>query len=351
MSTTTDINSPIERLPDDVLSDIFLSWQSLSLDYQDWRNVMLVCRRWRAVAIDEPRLWRILDFGLPEKQKALKRYQSQSLDLLVSFSPIYRTLRSYRFESSPLDEGFIKYAHTISFVPPFYGLSSIEMFCEKGQKAHNLRTLRILAPRPWEEDSVHPLRPPTYYRSPLTEFIDVLSLDILVPTCQAISPGITIMIFDVHTAGKSTNSYMLEKLLALVNHLPSLQELEIRKSFGGRSFTLPHGYLSLPQLSVLQFVNSDFALAQVVRSALQAPNLRQLHLPKMPSSIGPLQDMDSCARNTLLRQIYYLNDLDNGDDSVLESYPELLVEMWSTGLKISVPSSGGLYDLVMHLPL
>ncbi|KAL1678555.1 hypothetical protein EV122DRAFT_278124 [Schizophyllum commune] len=52
---------PIAQLPDETLADIFL-WvaHSLPLDspaFRDWTSLMLVCRRWRSVAVSTPALW------------------------------------------------------------------------------------------------------------------------------------------------------------------------------------------------------------------------------------------------------------------------------------------------------
>ncbi|KAL1755081.1 hypothetical protein FB107DRAFT_214315, partial [Schizophyllum commune] len=52
---------PIAQLPDETLADIFL-WvaHSLPLDspaFRDWTSLMLVCRRWRSVAVSSPALW------------------------------------------------------------------------------------------------------------------------------------------------------------------------------------------------------------------------------------------------------------------------------------------------------
>ncbi|CCM01828.1 uncharacterized protein FIBRA_03896 [Fibroporia radiculosa] len=75
---------PINRLPDDVLRELFQCVQGLSSRHS-WITVALVCRRWRGVAMTSPTLWNRLDFGddLQLVRHCIERSANARLDIHI----------------------------------------------------------------------------------------------------------------------------------------------------------------------------------------------------------------------------------------------------------------------------
>jgi hypothetical protein len=83
--------TPIYRLPSELLAAVFsiLQHQTERNDPKsffpnmnmEWRQVMLVCGRFRQVAIDTPTLWNVLDFSLRRTNQCVER--AQDADLII----------------------------------------------------------------------------------------------------------------------------------------------------------------------------------------------------------------------------------------------------------------------------
>lgn len=87
------LQSPIQRLPEELLSTIF----EIGVLYEDEEdsltlaNMMLVCRYWRDVAVDTPGLWSRIMTGthhsIERARLKLERSKNVPLDIWVDFSP------------------------------------------------------------------------------------------------------------------------------------------------------------------------------------------------------------------------------------------------------------------------
>ncbi|KAJ3538337.1 hypothetical protein NM688_g6535 [Phlebia brevispora] len=89
------LQSPIQRLPSELLSSIFVAGvmdrEEEEEDALMFSNIMLVCHHWRDVAVDTPTLWSRITAGVHHSlQKArlkLERSKSLPLNISVDFSP------------------------------------------------------------------------------------------------------------------------------------------------------------------------------------------------------------------------------------------------------------------------
>ena len=86
--------SPIYRLPEELLSSIFVTGVCQSGDDQDSllvSSLMLVCRYWRDVVVDSPELWATICISphdsLQKARRRLARSKSVPLDITVNFTP------------------------------------------------------------------------------------------------------------------------------------------------------------------------------------------------------------------------------------------------------------------------
>lgn len=86
-------HSPIYRLPEELLSSIFVTGVCQSGDQDSLlvSNLMLVCRYWRDVIINSPELWATICISphdsLQKARRKLARSKSVPLDITVNFPP------------------------------------------------------------------------------------------------------------------------------------------------------------------------------------------------------------------------------------------------------------------------
>ncbi|KAN0087563.1 hypothetical protein V8E55_006184 [Tylopilus felleus] len=85
--------SPIYRLPEEILSSIFVTGVCQSGDQDSLlvSSLMLVCRYWRDVVINTPELWATICISphdsLPKARQKLARSKSVPLDITINFTP------------------------------------------------------------------------------------------------------------------------------------------------------------------------------------------------------------------------------------------------------------------------
>lgn len=89
----------MDSLPSELISEIFLDYVWTSDPWsRSWLDIMLVCRRWRDIAIDDSRLWAFISEHCPDPSLWLVRAKEQLLmcriDLLYN-SPAVRRNQSY----------------------------------------------------------------------------------------------------------------------------------------------------------------------------------------------------------------------------------------------------------------
>ncbi|RDX44473.1 hypothetical protein OH76DRAFT_1409052 [Lentinus brumalis] len=146
-STTAALNalSPVNRLPDELLIDVFLHVQAAT---RSWPRILVICRRWRTVAHTSARLWSRLDVGTrtPHARITASLKYSGDLPLDVTFDRNVKV-------SAILDEltPHISRVRALCFVEVSRDeVSSVETFLRN--RMPSLRTLHVRFD-PYDEDS------------------------------------------------------------------------------------------------------------------------------------------------------------------------------------------------------
>ena len=97
MSTTLNASAPVNGVPDELLEGIFhYVKQDSNHSLREWLRVAAVCRRWRAVVMNAPLLWNMIQCDnfhmvgeLNIVQVCLERSQHTSLSVSVDQECVY----------------------------------------------------------------------------------------------------------------------------------------------------------------------------------------------------------------------------------------------------------------------
>ncbi|KAL1685249.1 hypothetical protein GGG16DRAFT_119063 [Schizophyllum commune] len=162
---------PIAQLPDETLADIFL-WVVRSLPlkspaFRDWTSLMLVCRRWRSVAVSTPALWSRVYIGhdVPSFSSLLRidRCKMHPLTVNINVDATYTQTDAsiLRFVLSVIGPHFDNVETLEAKATHMTIRKLVYLLAEK--KRRNLRhlSLSLADTRDWEEPEWFDLHPDT----------------------------------------------------------------------------------------------------------------------------------------------------------------------------------------------
>ena len=292
----------MDRLPNEILVEIFLDVQAESSSQEPWYKLLRVCRRWFAVARVSPVLWRVIRFrdDINVLRYSLTYSGDMSLDLRCSnvedFGPVTSLVSRHVHRVRKLDLALLfhisDYALASLLYHPMPALERLKI--DFDSDAHDGdEELDALDPDAQEDEEGDPIRYPFFWFPNPAQFprLTHLSLGICVSFSLRFPLITTLKWLELDRCVIPRTiplDHFMERFLA---RLPALEELRLCRMDFSPS---PGAALRfLPSLRTLKFEHFPLAVAAFLSSLAPLPTDMNVHLNRRLRYLGPDMDPES----------------------------------------------------------
>ena len=337
----------LDTLPNELLSDIFV-WYAIETSkshsasmrrrpqprgYYGWGDIMLVCRRWRDVALSSPALWRAVDVKLSTQRRALSE---DSLDNDAETQNPFRWLELIlpRTAKATLELVFGSPAVAIAALPKLNAESS--------------RIGTLVVPNDIYAAAVHSFLKLEMPRLVEFEFLNI-SWPRFIPTSDSWKcvKGLSAQRFPALRVLRLSNCRFDDEAVML---FPQLQCLDLRScSFHGHPSTLDHLFdvirrcINLHELQLHQILRTLNDTARHNAHVLSLDRLYKLVICDQPCLTSRFLAHVTLSVNTTLRVIGMM-DIPPDDESYDTLFPSLLPADLSGLPLIPTLTSGSIHN-------
>ena len=291
----------IDRLPNEILVEIFLDVQAKSSSKKPWYKLLRVCRRWSAVARASPVLWRVIRFR--NDVKWLRRSLAYSGDILLDllctnvdgFEPVTPRLLPHLHRIRNLQLDFLWRISDCSLASLLYHpMPALErLHLEFDPDTHEVdEELDSLTPDVREDEEGSSIRYPFFWFPNPEQFPRLTHLSL--GPCVNFSlrfPLITTLTslkLDCCVTSTILLDQFMDRFLA---KLPTLRELELCRV----DFTPSPGSALrfLPSLRKFKLEHFPLSVAGFLSSLAPLPSDMDVHLNRRLRYFGPDMDPES----------------------------------------------------------